>query len=556
MTNILGIHGGVSLSQHDAGAALICDGRLVACIEEERLARVKSAPGYIPIGAIEACLAEGGLRIEDIDLVVHPGATYEDMPVRIQHYLKHYFGHAPKIEMINHQVAHLSSAFYHSGFERAMCLSYDAYGDRLSAALAFADREGIKVLETRDSDNSLGTFYQIITSYLGFMPREDEYKIMGLAAYGRPKYDLSSFLRATPSGYQLERGFLREEPVIRSPSEPFYTQKLVDLLGEPRRFNAPLVQRHADIAFAAQAALEECASALVKHLHSMTQSDALCVAGGIGLNCSANLALRRLPFIKKMFVQPAASDRGLALGCALYAANQEGNKTEPLAHPYYGPTRTNDQILAALRLTGHEIVEVADPAAEAARQIEQGCIVGWFEGRSEFGPRALGHRSILGDPRSADMKEEINARVKYREEFRPFAPAVLGTRYKEIFDLAEPSPYMTMAVTVKPGWGEKLKATTHVNNTARVQTVDADVAPNYFSLIENFEKLTGVPVVLNTSFNIKGQPIVETPLEALSTFSATGMDTLFMGPFMVRKNTKPRAGKFRGTSFDGSAPKA
>ena len=264
--------------------------------------------------------------------------------------------------------------------------------------------------------------------------------------------------------------------------------------------------------------------------------------------------LRQLPFVKKMFVQPAASDRGLALGCALYASHREGKKPEALRHPYHGPTRTNDQIVAALKLTGHDYVEVSDPAVEAARLINQGGIVGWFEGRSEFGPRALGHRSILGDPRSATMKDEINARVKYREEFRPFAPSVLGTRYKDIFEMPDPSPYMTVAYKVKPEWRGKLLATTHVNDTARVQTVDSEAAPNYFRLIKTFEDLTGVPVVLNTSFNIKGQPIVETPLEALSTFSATGMDTLFMGPFMVNKPKKPRAGKFRGTSFDSSAP--
>ena len=233
--NILGIHGGVSINQHDPAAALICDGKLVACIEEERLVRVKSPRGLLQIESIRACLREAGLNIQDIDLVAHPGDTYEDMPPRIESYLRHYFGYTPPIRMINHQLAHLASTFYHSGYERAMCLSYDAYGDRQSAALGLGTKAGIKVLETRPWDDSLGSFYAAMTSFLGFLPAEDEYKVMGLAPYGSDMYDLSPFARPADTGYHVDTSFFRQDPPLRSNFEPFYSDKLVKLIGEPRR---------------------------------------------------------------------------------------------------------------------------------------------------------------------------------------------------------------------------------------------------------------------------------------------------------------------------------
>jgi len=238
--NILGIHGGVTLNQHEPGAALIRDGRLVAACEEERFIRVKSPRGYLPINAISACLREGGLVMEDVDTVVHAGETYHDMPVRIRDYLLHYFGFAPKLRLINHQLAHLASAFFGSGFDDAMCLSYDAYGDRLSGALAVGGSDGLKIIETLPSDNSLGLFYATMTSYLGFLPSEDEYKVMGLADYAAEGPDLSSFARPVSGGYQVDAGFLRQDPPNSSVFEPFYGSRLVDLLGPPRRPSEPL----------------------------------------------------------------------------------------------------------------------------------------------------------------------------------------------------------------------------------------------------------------------------------------------------------------------------
>ena len=539
--NILGIHGGVTINQHDAGAALIRDGELVCFVEEERLLRVKSPRGVLPIESIAACLKEARMSMRDIDLVALPGETYADIAERTQAYLRHHFGFAPRIQAINHQTAHLASAFFPSNFERAMCLSYDAYGDRLSVAMGSATRDdGVSIVETRPHENSLGMFYATITSFLGFTPGEDEYKVMGLAPYGKSTVDLTCFARPSGDGYFVDPRYIRSSPAPSSIYEQFYSDSLVELLGEPRRKGEPITQRHRDIAAGTQLALENCAVSLITYLHKITGLSNLCLAGGVALNCSANRVLAKLPFVERLFVQPAASDRGLALGSALQAAKEAGEDMKPINHVFFGPTQKEGGVIAALELTGLVAEEVSDPATLGAQLLAEGKIVGWFQGRSEFGPRALGHRSILAHPGLAHMKDEINARVKYREEFRPFAPSVLEERASEVFDMTYPSPFMTVAFNVRDEWSQKLPATTHVNNTGRVQTVSGADNPEYHSLITAFEKLTGVPVVLNTSFNIKGQPIVESPLDALSTFAGTGLDALIIGSHVIRKGRTPR----------------
>lgn len=538
--NILGIHGGFSLNQHDPAAALIVDGKLIACIEEERLYRIKNPRGHLPIESIKAVLREGQLNIEDIDLIGHPGETYLDAPSRISDYLRHHFGYSPKLIMINHQLAHLASAFFHSGYEESMCLSYDAVGDTVSAALARASKiSGIKILKTLDFGSSIGMFYSTMTSYLGFQPTEDEYKVMGLAPYGIVHDDLSSVISPTSDGIKFDLSYVTERASTATPFEPFYSNKLVKLLGEPRHKGEPITQRHRDIAAATQDAMEACSISLITQLHEMTKENNLCLAGGVALNCSANLKINKLPFIKKFFVQPAASDRGLALGCALQLAFDEGERPEKLDHVFYGPTYSLDNLKEAINLTGIKFTEIDNPAETAADLISKGNIIGWYQGRSEFGPRALGHRSILANPMVANMKNQINSRIKFREEFRPFAPSVTEDASQNIFSMNAPSPYMTIAFDVREKWKDKLPSVTHINGTARVQTINASVDPVYYNLINETGKLTGAPVVLNTSFNIKGQPIVEKPIEALSTFAGTGMDSLIMGPYIIHKENIP-----------------
>jgi carbamoyltransferase len=534
--NILGLYSGFSINNHDPGASLIRDGRVIAVCEEERFSRIKSSRGLLPIRSIRSCLGQAGLKISDIDLVVSPGETLEHLADKIAAYLKHYFGSCPPIRLVNHQTAHLASAFFPSGFEKAMCMSYDNSGDRLSGEFAIGESRQLKVISTIDNRNSLGRFYALMTQFLGFEAGEDEYKVMGLAPYGNSRYDLSDIVRPTSDGYLFNSAYFRDLPPVTSVYEPFYSEKLVKLLGRPRLPGEPIDQRIKDIAFSTQQALEACAISLVTKLHADTGLDDLCIAGGVALNCSANGKLSQLPFVRRLFVQPAASDRGLALGCALLGAYDAGQKVDTLEHVYCsGPEYGTAEIAEAIKLSGLKYEEQPDPSGTAAEMLADGKIIGWFQGRSEFGPRALGHRSILADPRRADMKERVNARIKFREEFRPFAPAVLEERAEDYFDMPGASPFMTVAYAVHDQQRSAIPAVTHVNGTARVQTVGRATSPEFHSLIERFGEITGVPVVLNTSFNLRGQPIVESPADAIATFAASGMDATFMGPFLIKK---------------------
>ena len=536
--NILGIHSGVTLNQHDAAAAIIVNGELVAACEEERFVRIKSPRGIIPINSIKACLKIANLSINDIDIAGHPGETYEDLPLRISGYLEHHFGYSPSICMVNHQLAHLASAYYFSGFKEAMCMSYDAFGDKLSASLGRADINGIEVLETISSSNSLGMFYATLTSFLGFRPGMDEFKVMGLAAYADDNnndIDLLDFLKIVENGYVVNNDYMRQHPTVSSVFEPFYSEKLVNLLGKPRKRDDDISRVHKNIAGAGQKSLEKASVALISDLYDRTKIGNLCLAGVIALNCSANYVIRTLPFINNLFVQPASSDRGLAVGCALDIATKNGQKPTGLDSVFKGPEYSESSITDALELSGFAYKKVQNPADAAAKLLNEDKIVGWFQGRSEFGPRALGNRSILGNPIDIKTKDRINARVKFRESFRPFAPSVLLEYAQEIFDMEDESPFMTVSYPVHKDWVSKLQAVIHVNNTARVQTVSKQTMPLLHDLISKFHNLTGVPVILNTSFNVRGQPIVETPQDAIATFSSCGMDAVIIGKYVITK---------------------
>jgi len=535
---ILGIHTAHRIYDHDPGAAIICDGELIAVCEEERFNRVKTSKGCLPIRAIRQCLAQANIAIEDVDLVVAPGENDPEAEKRLQLILKHYFGFSPKIKLINHQLAHLSSAYFCSGFEQSMLISYDGSGDSLSCVLAKGENGNIEFLETYPASNSLGNFYELITQFLGFEPSEGEYKVMGLAPYGNPGIDLADFIEITDTGYRYNNEKCYRQGLSFSLIEvPFYSDFVLSKLGQPRRVGEPVTQNHKDIAYAAQKALEQCILTLVTHLHSITGFDSLCLAGGVALNCSANMHISRQPFLKNFYVQPAASDRGLALGCALWGASKNGGIKNIGDIFKCGPSYSNAQIEEALAYSGYDYQTVDNPGQAAAELLAEDKIIGWFQGRSEYGPRALGHRSILGNPKKLDIKERINSRIKFREEFRPFAPSIIQERCQEYFDIGimKSSPDMTVAVPVREGKGVEIPGVTHINNTARVQTVAHNDDALYHNLISTFESLTGTPVVLNTSFNVRGQPIVETPLDALGTFASCGMDALVLGNYLVKK---------------------
>tara|TARA_B100000427_G_scaffold303589_1_gene288239 strand:+ start:590 stop:2215 length:1626 start_codon:yes stop_codon:yes gene_type:complete len=539
--NVIGLHGGVTTFQHDAAASLICDGKVVACVEEERFSRIKHAYGQIPVLAIQQALKIGGLDIKDIDLVCHSGIKHPDLAKRIEHYFNHFFGYCPKVQMYNHQDTHIASSFYMSGFDEAMVISWDGFGDFESLAMGRADADGFEVLERFGHEHSLGIFYQTLTSFLGFAASGDEYKVMGLSPYGNPGIDLSAIIDIKGDGYFVDSEIWDRDPPSRSHFEPRYGPKLIELLGAPRHSHEPMEQRHRDLAYAIQASFEKVVLHLVTKLHERTGLRKLCLAGGCALNCLANMKIRKLPFIDELFVQPASTDQGTALGGAIMGAVSLGDKITPLDSYYLGPDYTEEDYLSALQLTGMEYTRPDDVSRTAAELIADGKIIGWVQGRAEFGPRALGNRSILADPGLPEMKDEVNKRIKYREEFRPFAPAVLAEHAEEVFDMEGESPYMTVTYPVREAWQKRLPAITHVNNTARVQTVSKTSNEKFHRLITRFHELTGRPAVLNTSFNIKGEPIVETPLNAIATFSATGLDALILGPFLLqkRKATQP-----------------
>lgn len=536
---ILGICGGVRLGNWDAAAALIVDGKICAAAEEERFTRVKHAPGNLPTHAIRYCLASAGLRIQDIDLVVFPGLTYKNIVSRLSEYFKMVFGHAPKIELCDHHQAHAAVAFYTSGLKDSLVVTYDFSGDGFATTVSQASREGVKVLERWPFPQSLGLFYAIMTQHLGFDFGEDEYKVMGLASYGTADVDLSWLLKSTSEGYALDPEILRRsgagEPPF-SPQEPFSNELLSRRVG-PSRIKAQAIgKEHHNLAASAQAQLERVVLDLVARYQRQTQAKNLCVAGGVAMNCVLNQKIAESGLFERVFVPPVAGDNGLALGAALTASarfdSHEGFKLETAA---LGPSYDADQIRKSLEEVGASFTECADPAAAAAEMIAQGLVIGWFQGRMEYGARALGHRSILADPRIPEMKNRVNAVIKFREGFRPFAPSVALESAGAYFEKPYENPFMTSTFSVRPEMREKIPAVTHVDGTARVQTVNGKSEPLYYSLLSGLGKRTGIPIALNTSFNVRGQPIVENPNQAISTYYGSGLDALVIGPFVLRK---------------------
>lgn len=535
--NIIGLHGGVTVNQHDAGAALISNGKLKYFIEEERLTRIKTSTGMLPVRSLKACLDYSNLSIRDINYIYIPGETYKDIKSRTQNWIKHHFGYSPKIISINHQLAHLSSSFFQSGFEESVCLSYDFYGDGISGAMGYATKkDGVKILKKLPIKSSLGLFYATMTSYLGFKPGEDEYKVMGLASYGKPVYDLSFFCRPTEEGNEINFDYFRTTKSATQ-YEPYYNQKLVKKLGKPRLLGEKINQRIKDLAASTQKVLEDCALSNIDYLFSLIKKKNynLCLAGGVALNCKANGKIINHPKVKNLFVQPSSSDRGLALGCAYQGSFEKKQFIQKINTTYYGPTYSKKKILRDINISGMVYKKIKNPEKLAAKLITGGKIIGWYQGRSEFGPRALGNRSILADPTHPKMKSLINSKIKFREDFRPFAPAVAEEDFNKYFEMKTPSPYMTVAVKVKKKWVNILKSVTHVDNTARVQTVNQKQNFIFYKLLKEIEKINKHPVVLNTSFNIRGQPIVETPLEAISTFAGNGIDALFIEDYFFEK---------------------
>ena len=577
--NILGInayHG-------NASAAIVCDGQLIAAVEEERFNRVKYAAGF-PVAAIRYCLKEAGLTLVDIDHVAVPRNPYARLGTKlfyalrmpsfarermkvlakfsgIREALAGAFETDPQklkstFHRVEHHVAHLASSFYCSPFEEAALLSADGLGDFASSMWGAGLGPRINVHGSIAFPHSLGLFYSAVTQYLGFLKFGDEYKVMGLGAYGEPEF-LEKFREIVHSngiGFHLALKYFTHHrtgpemswaeadktPVLGK----MFSEEMARLLGPTRNPEAPLEQRHRNLACSLQARLEEVYLGMLRTLAEQTQMKSVCLAGGVAFNCVANGKILDATPFEKVYVHPAAGDAGLAVGAALYVWHQTlGNpRSFVMEHAYWGPGFSREETRQAiegakLQESGYAVAELDEEELlrRTAKIIGEGKILGWYQGRAEWGPRALGNRSIVADPRRPEMKEVLNRRIKHREIFRPFAPSILAEATGEWFDKSHPSPFMTMAYSVRPEKRDKIPAPTHVDGTGRLQTVTKTANPRYWKLIKEFEAQTSVPVVLNTSFN-DNEPIVCKPQEALDCFLRTQMDALVLGDFLIVKS--------------------
>jgi carbamoyltransferase len=581
---------GINAYHGNSSAALVVDGRLTAAVEEERFNRVKYAAGF-PTQAIRYCLAEGGVTLDQVDHIAIPRDPWARLGTKLLYALRmpsfaferarvmarfagiheelaKAFDVDPqriraRFHRIEHHQAHLASTFFVSPFERAAVLSADGLGDFASTMWATGEGNRMRVHGAVAFPHSLGLYYSAITQYLGFLKYGDEYKVMGLAAYGEPAYrdefrrivrgrgisfrlGLDYFIHHR-NGAEMTWGDAGKTPVLGRLFSPHLERRL----GAARDPAQPLEQRHRDAAATLQAVLEEVLFEMLNALHARTHQKAICLAGGVAFNCVANGKIfERTPF-EQVFVQPAAGDAGLAVGAAFHVHHQllGAPRGFVMDHAYWGPgftaQQTHEAVQSSRLLSGeYRVSELATEqlTKATAQHIADGKIVGWFQGRTEWGPRALGNRSILADPRRAEMKEILNQRIKHRETFRPFAPSILEEATADFFTRSHPSPFMTLAYPVRPEKRAQIPAPTHVDGTGRLQTVSRAANPLYWDLIKEFEKLTSVPVLLNTSFN-DNEPIVCRPEETIDCFLRTKMDVLVLGNFLVEKPAGATAGE-------------
>jgi len=556
---------GISAGYHDSACCLLQNGALVAAVQEERFSRVKNDRA-LPRQAFRYCLGAAGLSIADLDCV----AFYEDPVLKLgrqiwmsllpgldaarreslrqrflspppQDAIRRTLGYEGPIEIVDHHLSHAASAYYFSGFDEAAILTVDGVGDWPTTTYSRANGISVERFETVDFPDSLGLFYSTVTGYLGFEVNDGEYKIMGLAPYGKPLYAeaLRSLIEIGSAGqYRLDMkyfGYLH--------GDCMYTPEFVTLLGRPpREPESPVEQFHRDVARSAQIVLEEVLLEKVGYLHEQAPSENLCLAGGVALNVVANARILREGPFKRLFVQPAAGDAGGAAGAAAAAfVRSTGQRPShaPLRSVFLGPQTSAKEVHRLLKGSTAKFLDFRDREPEllecVAEHLEAGKVVGWFQGRCEFGPRALGARSILADPRLPEMRDRINASVKKRESFRPFAPSVLEQEQSLHFDLHHPSIFMLETCQVISPL--ELPAITHVDGSARIHTVRSEDNPRFWRLLNAFNHRTGCPILLNTSFNLRGEPIVGSAVDALACFASSSIDILVLEDFVLDRGS-------------------
>ncbi|MBI2058978.1 MAG: carbamoyltransferase [Nitrospirae bacterium] len=561
---------GINMSGRDSSAALVSEGKVHFAVREERLNREKKTRKF-PLLAIRECLRAGGIGLADVDRVAvswNPAINLERFnsaqsgtarykPEHLYAVPNHLFtfldpdeglrtdeifhfasGRQLAVQYVNHHLAHAADVFLLSPYDESAILIMDAYGEKHSVTFALGRGSSFQVLQTVLFPHSLGSFYGAMTQYLGFTPDLDEWKVMGAGAYGDPQrfieFFRGLFRRLDNGAFELDLSYF-DFPLFTRPT--LYSDKLVAALGAVRHREHDLEQRHFDVAAAVQQVTEEIAFHMLAHLHRLTGLKAVCISGGVAMNCLLNgKVTSRTPF-EKVWIGSSPDDGGTSVGAALYSASLSSTfPRHPAEHNYWGTEYDASEIRSELAKYGLRYSEVKDPHLEAARRVARGEIVAWFQGRMEFGERALGNRSILADPRDPAMKDKINRAIKYREAFRPFAPSVPEEQAHEFFEHADYVPFMEKALVVRPSKRSVLPAVTHQDGTARLQTVRKSANPSFWSLIDAFGKMTGVPVLLNTSFNLQGEPIVGTPKDAIRTFYSSGLDALFLGNTLLVKS--------------------
>jgi len=574
---VLGLSGALT---HDPSAALYIDGKLVAAAEEERFLREKHAKRKWPYHSAKFCLEFSGVSPLDVDIVAFPFAKISLFRPDRWHFAKRYW-YSPDRSLtalfngnrrfrrnkrgiiglmddlgidiektpfvpVEHHMAHASSAYHLSGFkEKTAILGIDGKGEYATTFFGYGENGKIyKIKELYDPD-SLGGVYGAITQYLGFEMLDGEFKVMGMAPYGNPDtYDLSRLIQCDGKSIKVDTSLVNTVGLRRYREEElgyYFSKKLVKWLG-PKRVGDEIDDPYVDYAASMQKLLEDISLQLIETYLGdiLRETGKLCFAGGVGLNVKLNQRIIDLPYVDELFVQPAASDAGTAIGAASYVITKNGGSVEKMEHVYLGPSyKTEDCIDACKKHPNQPKWERLDRVPEiAAGIIAEGNPLAWFQGRMEFGPRALGNRSILGDPSYPGIAERINSQIKYRERWRPFCPSILDESAKEILQTAHPSPYMTFAFNVADKWKQKIPEVVHEDGTARPQVVNKNTNSRYYELIQHLKKLRGVPAVLNTSLNRRGEPMICSPTDALNMFFGSDLQFLIMEDILVKKSTK------------------
>jgi carbamoyltransferase len=554
---------GINYSQmHDSSACIARDGEVLFAVAEERLSRVKHDARF-PVLSIRACLDFAGVRAEQVDFLCQgwsrPRAGFlHDLNCYVTHkqpvdsrallnstrhfasmwhqrggenrFRQMFPGAKTRFRFVDHHLAHAISAYAFSGFDDSAVLVLDGRGAWEATSLWRGRNGRLEHVWTIPWPNSLGLFYAQFTHYLGFTPYSDEWKVMGLAPYGEPGINLRDFIVPDDDPYRVDTHRL-----LGKDSAPI--AGIEARLGAGRVPESDIEARHKNMAFAVQDMCEQAMMTLARAAVAQTGCRNLCLAGGVALNSKANGKILSSGIVDRIFVQPAASDDGVCLGAALAPMLDDNGKfpSHKMRHAYLGSESSDAEIAKALETYKIRAARVADPAATAAEMLANGKILGWFQGRMEFGPRALGSRSILADPRDPEMNAKVNNAVKFREWWRPFAPSMLSEVASEYLESATDSPFMVLTAQVRPEKRSVIPSVTHVDGSARPQTVEREVSPLYWRLINEFGQRTGVPVVMNTSFNLRGEPIVCSPTDAIRTFFSSGMDALVIGNFVVEK---------------------